>query len=144
MPSKDMPIEDLLAEAAQMIRDTKKKVCRECKEIKTLVQSGFCEDCQRAKMEARAEKRKNARHVQSSGYVYVYDDNDKLVLEHRYVMEQHLGRPLTANEVVLHLDGTKDNNDLTNLVLGFKNGTPLDRIKCTECHSVGQWTLTDD
>lgn len=42
-----------------------------------------------------------------NGYVY----------EHRYVMECHLGRCLSHNEVVHHKDGNKLNNSLDNLEL---------------------------
>lgn len=41
--------------------------------------------------------------------------NGVTIDEHRYIMEQHLGRPLTFNEVVHHIDGNKRNNDLSNL-----------------------------
>lgn len=37
--------------------------------------------------------------------------------EHRYIMEQYLGRKLNRNEVVHHKDGDKTNNDIENLVL---------------------------
>lgn len=37
--------------------------------------------------------------------------------EHRYIMEQFLGRKLHRYEVVHHKDGNKLNNDLDNLVL---------------------------
>jgi hypothetical protein len=43
--------------------------------------------------------------------------NGKQVLEHRYLMEQHLGRSLERSEVIHHRDGNKLNNDLSNLEL---------------------------
>ena len=62
-----------------------------------------------------------------NGYKYVYHPEHPssltsgcrkgYVLEHRYVMEQFLGRCLTENEVVHHIDGTRDNNVLSNLSL---------------------------
>lgn len=39
------------------------------------------------------------------------------VLEHRLVMEQHLGRYLLPTEVVHHIDGNPGNNDIANLRL---------------------------
>jgi hypothetical protein len=49
-------------------------------------------------------------------YRQLYIDGTK-VLEHRYVMEKALGRPLATDEVVHHIDGNKRNNDLGNLVI---------------------------
>jgi len=41
----------------------------------------------------------------------------KYVAEHRYIMEQHLGRKLNSNEAVHHIDGNGLNNKLENLQL---------------------------
>ena len=38
-------------------------------------------------------------------------------MEHRWVMAKVLGRPLTSNELVDHMDGNKTNNDASNLRL---------------------------
>jgi hypothetical protein len=43
--------------------------------------------------------------------------NGRQVLEHRYVMEQHLGRPLRRGETVHHRDGNRSRNTIDNLEL---------------------------
>jgi hypothetical protein len=42
----------------------------------------------------------------------------RMVLVHRFVMAMHLERRLLPGEVVMHKDGNKLNNDLSNLELG--------------------------
>jgi hypothetical protein len=65
------------------------------------------------------------------GYIYVYAPwhphciNGRYVAEHRLVMEQILGRQLLRSEVVHHIDGNRQNNDPTNLLLYPTNGQYL-------------------
>lgn len=62
------------------------------------------------------------RRILHNGYVVVFAPTHPLatrhfVLEHRLVMEQTLGRLLTTNEHVHHLNGVKQDNRLENLVV---------------------------
>lgn len=63
------------------------------------------------------------RYRLSSGYIAVYmPDHPRAgvrncVYEHDLVMEKHIGRFLDDGEVVHHIDGNKENNDISNLML---------------------------
>jgi len=59
-----------------------------------------------------------APHVDAKGYLsisVVRDGKRERVKEHRYVVEQALGRRLRKDEIVHHLDGNKLNNSIDNL-----------------------------
>lgn len=54
--------------------------------------------------------------------------------EHRYVMQQHLGRPLTKNENVHHIDGNRENNAIENLELWTRpQPTGVRVVHCAGC-----------
>lgn len=50
------------------------------------------------------------------------------VFEHRYVMEQHLGRPLRPEETVHHKDGDRQHNEIGNLELFSSRHGPGQRV----------------
>lgn len=55
--------------------------------------------------------------------------------QHRLVMARALGRPLTRNETVHHIDGNKTNNALSNLQLRISNHGPGAAFRCRSCGS---------
>lgn len=54
-------------------------------------------------------------YIDASGYVNVWTDEKKYAKEHRVFVELDLGRPLSSDEIVHHVDGDKTHNDLYNL-----------------------------
>lgn len=80
----------------------------------------------------------------SNGYRLIWVKGRR-ILEHRHVMEQYLGRPLTPNENVHHRDGNKANNAIANLeVMTARNHTLIHcnsirtetHKECSHCHEI--------
>lgn len=77
----------------------------------------------------REYRRLNADgYVELRGPVVVGRDCVR-VLEHRYVMEQALGRRLTPDESVHHINGVRDDNRLENLELWSSTHPPGQRVE---------------
>ena len=70
---------------------------------------------------------KGGRRKTKDGYIYIYcpshpfKADGKYVLEHRLVVEKHIGRYLRPEEVVHHINSKRSDNRIKNLMV-FKSG----------------------
>lgn len=83
--------------------------------------AGRCLQCA-----AKARRKSGKRFKHASGYIEIWTDEpeSRRILEHRYVMEQHLNRPLRSGENVHHINGVKSDNRLENLELWTSRQQP--------------------
>jgi transposase-like protein len=88
---------------------------------------------------------KGGRTLTEGGYVLVCVSPDHpmasmrlkngYILEHRLVMAEHLGRPLTRTETVHHIDGVHGHNTIENLQLRQGRHGKHVRFQCSDCGS---------
>lgn len=67
------------------------------------------------------ERTSQERWIAGCGYIMI-KVADKLVYEHRHIMEHHLRRKLSTNEVVHHKNGNRTDNRIENLAVYESSG----------------------
>lgn len=86
------------------------------------------------------------KYTNRAGYVEVWvSPNDPLrvmarkgkpyVLEHRLIMARHIGRPLTRNETIHHINGNRADNRIENLQLRSGSHGQGVVFSCADCGS---------
>jgi hypothetical protein len=107
----------------------------------------------RANIASAKQREKNprwtgGRRVDKLGYVYLWvgkehplSQKSGYVLEHRLVMSGVIGRPLTADETVHHIDGNRENNQPDNLQLRKGRHGKGVSFMCGDCGSINVLAL---
>ena len=121
------------SEAIKRLADKKKRWWTEHDTTETRRKIGEASKGRNGKKGEESASWKGGRYFNSrDGYIMVYVGEGKHRPEHRLVMEERLGRALTLNEEVHHINGKKDDNRIENLKLVVKE-MHFCKVNCPFC-----------
>ncbi len=105
--------------------------------------TGLCRDCSR-RSRAKGKQWNGGHYKTMQGYIDIrlYPDDPYYAMtskrwhycrEHRYVMAKHLGRCLSSQEAVHHINGIRDDNRIENLELISPADHRRQTMFCSHC-----------
>ncbi len=112
--------------------------------LRTVLVNNHATRCRSCAISKRMQDRKGSKHpawkggrisTGKAGYIRIWKpehpgaDKHNYVLEHVYVMSEHLGRPLVKGETVHHKNGVRDDNRIENLELWSSNHPSGQRVE---------------
>lgn len=107
---------------AQILRS---KICSVCPNLHAA--NGYCRNhARRFKLYGDPFGKPESKPMSKDGYIWIYvpehpnADKKGMIAQHRYVMSEHLDRPLHATENVHHKNGQRNDNRVENLELWSK------------------------
>ena len=80
-----------------------------------------------------ATRWKGGVYHQNNKYIHLKQEDGSYKQEHRIVMENHLGRKLIPEEIIHHIDGNGENNEIDNLQI-------MTRAEHAELHTKQRWS----
>lgn len=111
--------------------------CIGCQRQTRLYVRGLCQMCRKRHMRAgtaelislpnqRDRLKPGEKRLTNGGYVWIFPggSRESRILEHRYIMEQMLGRKLLDCETVHHKNGIRTDNRPENLELWWNSRQP--------------------
>ena len=133
------PVHRFCSPACQKLSRSITGYCQEC--LTPIIHRGsarFCDSC-RLKLQVEWGRKRALgvdRVVDKSGYVRIRLPSGALGAEHRYVLEQALGRSLRVGESVHHKNGIRGDNRPENLELwvgSIRYGQRARDLACPHC-----------